>query len=128
TIWAIEGDELVVSLGNFTDYQRRHTAERPEPPRGTTLERGPSAPPRTVTRRSPRQVERELAQVEHLIEELEERAQQLAEDLDEATARQDVEAITELGTAYETVMRELEQAYARWEMLQEELAGLQVGG
>lgn len=128
TVWAIEGDELVVSLGNFTDYQRRRTAERPEPPRTTTLDRGRSTPPRAASRRSPRQVERELAQVEHMIEELEERAQQLAEDLDEATARQDVEAIAELGAAYETVMRELEQAYARWEMLQEELAGLHVGG
>ncbi len=128
TVWSIEGDELIVSLGNFTDYQRRRTMERPDPLSTRTRGPGHSLPSRAVSHRTLRQLERELAQVEHTIEELEERAHQLAEDLDEATARQDVEAITELGTTYEAVMRALEQAYARWETLQEELAEVQVGG
>ncbi|MCS7051220.1 MAG: ATP-binding cassette domain-containing protein, partial [Thermomicrobium sp.] len=125
-VWAIEDGALVVSLGHFTDYQRKRMAERPQSPTRATSPPTPS-PPVQKPHRSPRHVERELAQLERTIERLEERMRQLTEELDEATARQDPEAIAELGVTYHAVQAELEEAYARWEVLQEELLALRAG-
>ncbi|MDW8058870.1 MAG: ABC-F family ATP-binding cassette domain-containing protein [Thermomicrobium sp.] len=126
SVWVIEDGRLTVSLGNYSDYQRSRQRVESEKPAASSHSSPATVPP-PPRGRSPRQIEREFAQVERKIEELEARAQQLAEDLEEATARQDIEAIAELGAAYEAVNAELERAYAHWERLAEELAGLRGG-
>jgi ATP-binding cassette subfamily F protein 3 len=126
SLWVIADGQLLVVLGNYSDYQRAQQRKE-SPPRLPETQRRTVAPPTTRRSRSPRQVERELAQVERTIEELEARTRALAEDLDEATARQDVESIAALGATYEALAQELERAYARWEELQEELATIRIG-
>jgi len=128
-LWVIEGGELRVWFGGYSEYQRTHHATAiAQPPRLSSPEQ-PLAPEpgRPRRSRSPRQIEREVAQVERTIEQLEARVRQIADELDEATARHDVETIAELGATYDALTRELEQAYARWEHLQEELAVARVG-
>ncbi|GBD15664.1 Energy-dependent translational throttle protein EttA [bacterium HR26] len=126
-VWSIEDGVLQVAPGNYTDYQRlRATTQdataRVRPTAGTSDGRArPSEEMPKPARRSPRQVERELRAAEERIGELEERLNALADDLAEATARQDIEAIAELGAAYEAIQEELDAAYRHWEALQEEL-------
>jgi ATP-binding cassette subfamily F protein 3 len=128
-LWVIEGAELRVWFGGYSEYQRTHHATAIAPPPRHPSPEQPLAPEpgRPRRSRSPRQIEREVAQVERTIEQLEARVRQIADELDEATARHDVETIAELGATYDALTRELEQAYARWEHLQEELAVARVG-
>ncbi len=130
SVWAIEGGQLTVVSGNYSEYQRARRMAESQPM--VLAERECPAAPHSLERplrrsRSPRQLERELSQVERTIEELEAHAQQLAEDLEEATARQDIDLIAELGARYEEVTQEIERAYDRWQQLQEELAAVQRG-
>ncbi|MCX2726848.1 ABC-F family ATP-binding cassette domain-containing protein [Thermomicrobium sp. 4228-Ro] len=127
-VWAIEDGRLAVSLGNYSDYQRATQRQSSLLPEERPAHQRQTVPAPSRRTRSPRQIERELAQAERAIEELEARLRQLADDLDEATARQDVEAVAELGATYERLQAEIDQAYAHWERLQDELAALQVGG
>jgi ATP-binding cassette subfamily F protein 3 len=126
-VWSIEHGVLHVTLGNYSDYQRQRAASR-ETARPEERQLGtsdgysvPSATEARASRRSPRQLERELRLAEQLIGDLEEQLSRQADALDEAAARQDVEAITDLGAAYERIERDLESAYRHWEALQEEL-------
>uniref|UniRef100_A0A831T917 ABC transporter ATP-binding protein n=1 Tax=Thermorudis peleae TaxID=1382356 RepID=A0A831T917_9BACT len=126
-VWSVEDGVLRTWLGNYTDYQRQRTAtsgagSAASPASGTLdSQPRPLAMVPGTARRSPRQVERELRATEERIGELEERLNALADDLAEATARQDIEAIAELGADYEATQQELDAAYRRWEALQEEL-------
>lgn len=126
-VWAIEGDRLIVSLGNYTDY-RRACQVPPEVVPSPASQSVPERQSAVSVRRSPRQVERELVQLERTIEELEARAQRLLEDLEEAARREDVDTVSQLGASYEEVSRALAEAYARWERLDDELASLRGGG
>ena len=132
-VWSIEDGLLRVTLGNYTDYQRQRAATQDAAARARSAagtSDGRTRPPEQMpklARRSPRQVERELRAVEDRIGELEERLNTLADDLAEATARQDVEAIAELGAAYDATQEELDAAYQRWEALQEELDAVSGG-
>ncbi len=132
-VWSIEDSTLWITPGNYTDYQRQRAATLDAATPARPASGSPDGPLRLVeevprtARRSPRQVERELRATEQRIGELEERLSALADDLAEATARQDVEAIAELGTAYEATQEELDAAYRRWEALQEELDAMSEG-
>lgn len=122
-LWVIEASRLYEFFGNYTAYRQRTVTTpsvRPSPAR-TKL---PEQPP--TQQRSSRQIEREIRQLEQKIEQLEEQARALSEALEEAAAWQDIEALAELGHAYENLTQSIDTAYIRWEQLQEELAALHV--
>ncbi|CAN5672479.1 ABC-F family ATP-binding cassette domain-containing protein [soil metagenome] len=128
-IWAIENETIETYLGNYSDMlrerERRQLGAASTPAR---QEQDEAPKPRHDDRRDARQMERvlkdaqkRLAAEERRISKLEERLNNLGDDLSRATIDQDVEKVTALGQEYETVQEELEAVYHQWSTVGAEL-------
>ncbi|HET7035915.1 MAG TPA: ABC-F family ATP-binding cassette domain-containing protein [Thermomicrobiaceae bacterium] len=129
-LWVVEDGELRTHLGNFSDYQRKRAAAAPEPrekkPPGREPEPATVPAPNEprVSERERRQLQQELSAAERRVGKLEQRLNELNDDLALATIEQDLERITRLGQDYQAAQAELEAAYARWEELGSRLDAL----
>jgi len=115
-------------LGNYGDYLRARDRARAAQARASA----PAEPVAVATpeRRGERsrasdaeqkRLRQDLTSAEKLVSRLEQKLNQLSDDLALATIDQNVERISALGAQYEAVQQELEQAYARWEKLGDQL-------
>jgi ATP-binding cassette subfamily F protein 3 len=121
-LWLLEDGRLRTYLGNFSDYLRQSAREQAPDGSGNGAGTGrksiPSDSPKANgTDRDPRQLEKEISAAERVISRLEQRLNELSDDLAVATAGQDIESITRLGHEYEACQAELEASYATWEQL-----------
>ncbi|HET9016066.1 MAG TPA: ATP-binding cassette domain-containing protein, partial [Thermomicrobiaceae bacterium] len=119
-LWVVADGRLETHLGNYSDYlrQRDRAAARAAEPAKPREEPRPAA---TRVDRMPdrerRQLQQELNAAERRIGKLEQRLNELNDDLALSSIDQDTAAIARLGREYEAVQAELEAAYARWEEL-----------
>lgn len=129
-LWALDDGRLRTYLGNFSDYLRQTARE--QAPAATGDRDGNGRQPGTPARsgkatkavgndRGPHQLEKEITAAERVISRLEQRLNELGDDLAVATAGQDIDTITRLGHEYEACQAELETAYAAWEALSTQL-------
>lgn len=126
-VWAVEDGTIKVYQGNYGDYLRQRERATPQPevvepaqPAKSARASTPSPAPRQGNRlsdRERRRLQQELSAAERTISRLEQRLNELNDDLALATIEQDIEAITRLGNEYEAVQAELDAAYAEWENL-----------
>ena len=143
-MWIVEDGGISVSLGNYTDYQRRlgrrGAAPEPEPepepdepaiqavsPNGNgtgVMVQTAKGKPR---RRSDAEAQRAMAQAEREISRLEGKLNELSDALAIASIDKDVDAIARLGEEYERAQTELDEAYAGWETLSRTAEELAVG-
>ncbi|HLJ81946.1 MAG TPA: ABC-F family ATP-binding cassette domain-containing protein, partial [Ktedonobacterales bacterium] len=118
-LWMLEDGAITAHVGNYTTYRTRKQqaefAERVQATRtaaiekratqGRAAEQAGAPPPRTVER-----LEAEIATLEARLAEIE-------GALAEASARMDVERITELGSEHEETKARLEHLYEEWQEL-----------
>jgi ATP-binding cassette subfamily F protein 3 len=128
-VWMVDNGNVQEYLGNYGDYLRiRDRARAAQARLAAPAEPAPVATPERRGERSrasdaeQKRLRQDLASAEKLVSRLEQKLNQLSDDLALATIDQDVERITALGAHYEAVQQELEQAYARWEKLGEQLS------
>src|SRR6185312_7252701 len=122
-VWMVEEDAPVHEfLGNYGDYlrarDRARNAQTPPPaaPAPTAAPEKRNDRPRTNDP-AQRRLQQDLNAAEKAVSRLEQKLNQLNDDLTLATIDQNVERITSLGEQYEAVQQELEHAYSRWESL-----------
>jgi ATP-binding cassette subfamily F protein 3 len=130
-LWIVEKESISTELGNYTDFQRalgrREAAlNEPEPEPvaiAPVVPEASSEPDVVVTSKGkPRRltdaaVQKELGQVERQIAKLEGRLNEISDALAVASIDEDVGAIGRLGEEYERAQAELDDAYARWEVV-----------
>jgi ATP-binding cassette subfamily F protein 3 len=128
-VWMVDNGNVQEYLGNYGDYLRiRDRARAAQARVAAPAEPAPVATPERRGERSrasdaeQKRLRQDLASAEKLVSRLEQKLNQLSDDLALATIDQDVERITALGAHYEAVQQELEQAYARWEKLGDQLS------
>jgi ATP-binding cassette subfamily F protein 3 len=128
-VWMVEDGRVQEFLGNYGDYLRvRDRAKAAQAAAAAPVVRAPipSAERRSDRPRQndpdQRKLQQELNAAEKLVSRLEQKLNQLSDDLALATIDQNVERIGTLGQQYETVQQELEHAYARWESLGSQLS------
>jgi ATP-binding cassette subfamily F protein 3 len=117
-LWVIEEGRLTQHLGNYTDYAAKLAAQRsaasnaaPASGNGRTA-RPPASNARPA--QEDRQRKKRLAALEAQVETLEQELARIRADLEEASAAQDVERITALGSEYTDVETRLDQCYTDW--------------
>jgi len=129
-VWMVENGRVQEFLGNYGDYlrarDRAKAAQAPLAVAPVARDPGPGTERRSDRPRQndpdQRKLQQELNAAEKLVSRLEQRLNQLSDDLALATIDQNVERIGTLGQQYETVQQELEHAYARWESLGSQLS------
>ncbi|MBA2276439.1 MAG: ABC-F family ATP-binding cassette domain-containing protein [Chloroflexia bacterium] len=145
TLWIVEEGGITVSLGNYTDYQRRlgrrgavaepDTQEDTETQPaamssvngngGPLIERTAKGKPR---RRNDAEAQRAMAHTEREIGRLEGKLNELSDALAIAGIDQDVAAIARLGEEYDRTQAALDDAYAAWETVSRAAEELTVAG
>ncbi len=132
-LWIVENETNSTEVGNYTDYQRalgRREAlladPEPEPEQAAAEPRNGDAngvtdlvvtakgKPRRLTDAA---VQKELGQVERQIAKLEGRLNEISDGLAIASIDEDTAAIGRLGEEYERTQAELDDAYAKWEVV-----------
>jgi ATP-binding cassette subfamily F protein 3 len=135
-LWVVEGDGLREFFGNYSEYMAyladrgRETGDRSQADRGretgdrrpeTGNGRPPSADNNGTVAVSPsandKQRKKKLAALENEVALLEKELAQLNNDIQAASAAQDVGKITRLGQQYSQLESLLQQRYADWEEL-----------
>ncbi|MBA2470647.1 MAG: ABC-F family ATP-binding cassette domain-containing protein, partial [Chloroflexia bacterium] len=130
-LWIVENESISPELGNYTDYQRalgrREGANpdpEPEPASEVPVQAGPNGHADLVVsaKGKPRRltdavVQKELGQVERQIAKLEGRLNEISDGLAIASIDEDTAAIGRLGEEYDRTQTELDDAYARWEVV-----------
>ncbi|HLI50903.1 MAG TPA: ATP-binding cassette domain-containing protein, partial [Thermomicrobiaceae bacterium] len=130
-LWVLEDETITPRLGNYTDYLRSRSGE-PEAKgkAGQAAKKAASSsktpepvPPngnRANGRRSDRELRKlrqELSAAERSIGKLEQRLNEISDDLAVANVDQNIEAIARLGRDYDDVQQRLEESYRAWETL-----------
>ena len=126
-IWAIGDGAMTQYLGNYTDYQRQlghrqdmlakekeQEAEAAVAPKAEPVPRPPHG---NRSMKSDAKVQKALLQVERDIGRLEGKLNEISDALTVASIDADVDAVARLGSEYDRLQSELEDAYARWEEL-----------
>jgi ATP-binding cassette subfamily F protein 3 len=145
-IWAIEDGTIATYLGNYSDMQAQRAraaaaataaqngsanpatpmspAHQTEP---AVEEPKPATSPRTANRQNDRAVrdaQKRLNSAEREVSRLEEKLNQVSDDLARAGIEQDVDRIASLGEEYERLQQDLERSYATWSEATAELDAL----
>ncbi len=145
-LWIVEDGGISVSLGNYTDYQRRlgrrgavpaaepkPEAEDLTPVVSTVAPNGDGAGQIVPTakgkprRRNDAETQRAMAQTEREISRLEGKLNELSDALAIASIDKDVDAVARLGEEYERTQTALDEAYEGWERLSKAAEELAVG-
>jgi ATP-binding cassette subfamily F protein 3 len=119
-LWVIGDGRLTEHRGNYTDYAARLAALRAAPPAAPRANNaapaGNARAAANTTRpaQEDRQRKKRLAALEAQVETLEQELARIRAALEEASAAQDVERITALGSEYTDVEARLDQCYADW--------------
>jgi len=118
-LWVVEDGRLVVHVGNYTDYLEEKKAGE------SSTDRVPSSTfqvPRSTKRRvsqakqpSPASAARQIAVLEEEITALEDRLDDLGQEIEQASSAQDVARVRELGEEYAAVEEQLGRSLAAWE-------------
>jgi len=132
-LWIVENETISTEVGNYTDYQRalgRREAllAEPEPEAAPAIVESMNGDSNGVAdlvvtaKGKPRRltdaaVQKELGQVERQIAKLEGRLNEISDGLAIASIDEDTAAIGRLGEEYERTQSELDDAYARWEVV-----------
>ena len=123
-IWSVAEGELTQYLGNYTDFQRalgrRQEVAPAKPVEVSKPAEARSTPPKRGSQSDGRS-QRSVTAVERDIAKLEGKLNELSDALAIASIEADVDALTRLGTEYEKVQGDLDDAYARWEELSADL-------
>jgi ATP-binding cassette subfamily F protein 3 len=131
-VWALEGARLYVSAGGYAAYLAERQARRqadevaaagvaaPSPRTQRSAPARPEAPGADGADRKPSAYRRQqaLASVQQAIQSAEERLSRLADALEEASQRQAVERVAELGRDYQDVEMELARLFDQWAELE----------
>jgi hypothetical protein len=118
---------MAAYLGNYTDYLNWKSRQQdvPEP----TKNGKPPAPPPpkpvassngSVSKQQSQEEkkrQKKVADLELSISKLEEKLNALSEEMNQASSRQDVEAISRLSIEYTKTSEELDRLYAEWGVL-----------
>ena len=121
-IWAIADEELRTFAGYdryqaWRQEQRDETSTLPEDVEASRRRREARQASEQAARREAERRAREQAEVERAILSLEDRIGRLEADLAAASAAQEVDRVTELGTEYRQLQEELAAKMERWEAL-----------
>ena len=118
-LWVVEDGRLVVHVGNYTDYLEEKKAGE------SSTGRVPSSTfqvPLSRQRRasqpkqpSPASAARQIATLEEEITVLEDRLDDLGQEIEQASSAQDVARVRELGEEYAAVEEQLGRSLAAWE-------------
>jgi ATP-binding cassette subfamily F protein 3 len=118
-LWVVRDGRLDEHLGNYSDYAARMAAQRAaEAQRAASNKvqpsngKQPKAPDRPA--QEERQRQKQLAALEAQVEKLEQELASIQADLEAASAVQDIERVTALGTRYTEVEAQLDQCYHDW--------------
>ncbi len=140
-VWEVGAGGLKAYLGNYTDYlswlnraKQRDEEEKPKP--GKASANSATAPAKNgnsnnnnngnsngnasfssspkILSKEEKQMRKKVADLEMTIAKMEKRLNQISEEMSQATARQDVGAITRLGKEYQQTAEDLEKLYAEW--------------
>ena len=128
-IWAIEGDRITVSQGNYTTYREAQLAAARPKPAAATAAGANAAPPATrpgkgekaaksaaaKPSRSASTEARRVAELEQAIERQEAALRAMEDDLAAASASGDVTRVANLGRTYVDQRARLDELYAVWE-------------
>jgi ATP-binding cassette subfamily F protein 3 len=119
-VWAIEPDGLRAYLGNYTDYlgwkarqlEAQEAVVRPAtPPRNNNGAQPPKLPGLDKEEKAR---QKKLVDLENAIGKLESRLNEITEEMNKASSRQDIGSITRLGKEYEQASIELDRLYSEW--------------
>jgi ATP-binding cassette subfamily F protein 3 len=117
-LWVIEEGHLTQHLGNYTDYAAKLAAQRSAASNAAPASSNgrPARPPANNARpaQEDRQRKKRIAALEAQVETLEQELGRIRAALEEASAAQDVERITALGSEYNDVEARLDQCYTDW--------------
>ncbi len=117
-LWILRDGCIVEHLGNYSSYmamlQAQQKAQSKSQPASEPATPTPAA---TLSAGEERQRKKRLAALETELERLELELTGLKQQLEAASAAQDVEAITTLGTRYAELESLIEQRYSDWECL-----------
>ena len=122
-LWVVEGTALESHLGNYSDYLRQREGAVARAAAPVKVREEPRSRPADQDRgarmpdRERRQLQQEVNAAERRIGKIEQRMNELNDDLALASIEQDTGAIARLGREYESTQAELEAAYAQWETL-----------
>jgi ATP-binding cassette subfamily F protein 3 len=141
-VWEVGEGKLTVHLGNYTDYlgwvsrarQREEEAKREAAKiqlggavhtngngtkngsaNGNSTKNGTSDP--KFISKEEKYRRKKVAELEMTITNMEKRLNELSEEMNQVTVKQDVPAITRLGKEYQQTADELEKLYAEWGVL-----------
>jgi ATP-binding cassette subfamily F protein 3 len=123
-VWAIEEQELVSYLGNYTDYRIQHQRQLAAHEAGKTAVKTPtkqsatSAPKATKpNKKGVKTKARTVEDVERDVEKAEKQVKELEISLSEAALLANAEELTRLSTAYEQAKSQVEALLEEWERL-----------
>jgi len=126
-LWVVEDGRLVVHVGNYTDYLEERQAGRSMfqvssstlPGKREVVPAQPAASRKRQARRdrqpSPASAARQIAALEEEITALEDRLDDLGQEIEQASSAQDVARVQELGEEYAAVEEQLGRSLAAWE-------------
>ena len=128
-VWFVDDNKLQQFLGNYSDYLRardkvKAAAAEPVAAAPTKVAQNGRSDRTRPSDQERRQTQQELSSAERTIGRLEAKMNELSDELARATIDQDVARIAKLGEKYEQTQHELEQAYARWEELGNQLSAM----
>lgn len=124
-VWSLDAGTVTVTHGNYSDYLRRRERLAAEAARAAEQPASAGRAKRTgrprtngrLSDREHRQLRQQLNAAERQVSRIEERLNEISDELARATIDQDVEAIARLGEEYEAAQEELDSAYELWEEL-----------
>jgi len=122
-LWVIEDGRLVVHVGNYSDYLEEKARESSTfqvsgstlPGKREVIQAQPATRKRQAKQPSPVSATRQIAVLEEEITALEDRLDDLGQEIEQASSAQDVARVRELGQEYATVEEQLGRSLAAWE-------------
>ena len=118
TLWIVENGGVTQFEGGYSEYVEHLAAEEARKKRAASGKEpalaSSNGQPADADSRAARARERRLQALEQEIAELETRKQRLSGELETASNKQDIEAITRLGRAYTEVEEQLHDKYDVW--------------
>jgi ATP-binding cassette subfamily F protein 3 len=126
-VWELEGGSMAAYLGNYTDYlnwksrqqdvadpPKNGKAAAPPPPKPVASSNGSVSKQQS---QEEKKRQKKVADLELSISKLEEKLNTLSKEMNQASSRQDVEAISRLSIEYSKASEELDRLYAEWGVL-----------
>ncbi len=123
-LWVVEDGRLVVHVGNYTDYlEERQAGESSKfqvsssklPGKREVIQAQPATRKRQAKQPPLASAARQIAVLEEEITALEDRLDDLGQEIEQASSAQDVARVRQLGEEYAAVEEQLGHSLAAWE-------------